>query len=228
MAIVLIAAQFLKRGLLGDSSAEERECITKNSPRTNIVKDYPLSQAVYTLQFWLIFILFFCFGCCVYAIQVHIAPHITDTGISTARAAGMLAVVGATGIVGRIGLGSLGDRIGKKKAFIIGFILIIAALSWLLTAHEIWQFYLFAVVFGAAFGNGIANQAPLVATFFGMKSHGILLGFLCMGYTFGAAGGPIILGHMYDIAGNYQSAFITIIVIALAGLFATFLLRRFK
>ncbi len=228
VAIVLIAAQFLKRAptdtVVGGKTANEEEKDGYKVPP----EGFSLAKAIHTSQFWLIYLLFFCFGYCVYAVQVHIAPHITDIGISSTSAANVLAVAGATGIAGRIGLGSLGDRIGNKNAFAISYVLILLALIWLLPAGEVWKFYIFAILFGAAFGNGIANQSPMVAAFFGMRSHGILLGFLGMGYTFGAAIGPTVLGYMYDIAGNYHTAFIVTIGVASAGLAATLLLKQNK
>lgn len=227
LVILVVAAQFLKRPSHTALTAESEKTAGKNEGKSGTA-DFPLSRAIRTHQFWFIYILFFCFGFCVFALQVHVVPHVTDIGISSTKAANILAVAGATGIIGRIGLGSLGDRIGNKKSFIIVFTLFLAALILLLPAGEIWEFYLVAILFGLTFGNGVANQSPLVATFFGLKSHGVLLGFLAMGYTFGAAAGPTVLGYMYDMAGNYQFAFIVTIIVAVLGLIATLLLKHFK
>ena len=58
--------------------------------------EFSLKEATGTGQFWLVFFLFFCLGFCLYAIQIHLAPHATDIGLSTATAASILAVMGGS------------------------------------------------------------------------------------------------------------------------------------
>lgn len=107
-----------------------------------------LKEAAGTAQFWLFFIGFFCYGFCLFAIMVHIVPHAIDLGISTATAANILALMGGASIVGNLALGNLGDRIGNRWVYVIGFILMSVSLFWLLVANQAWALFLFAVVFG--------------------------------------------------------------------------------
>ena len=87
-----------------------------------------------------------------HTIMVHIVPHAIDLGISAAKAASILAICGGLSIVGRVVLGTAGDRIGNKQAFLIGLVLVAATLFWLVPATELWMLYVFAPVFGFAFG----------------------------------------------------------------------------
>ena len=105
-------------------------------------------------------------------------------------------------------LGGLADKIGNRWVFVIGFILMVAALSWLVPASQLWMLYLFAVVFAIAHGGMGAAESPLVAGLFGLRSHGLIYGVIHIGFTFGAAVGPLVTGYIFDITGSYQIAFL--------------------
>ena len=186
---------------------------------------FSLKEAVYTRQFWLVFAVIFCFGFSVYTIVVHIVPHATELGISIASAATILAASGGLDIVGRVVLGSAGDRIGNRQVFIISFILLSVALFWVVPAKEIWMLYLFAAVVGFAHGGMGATEAPLVAGLFGLSSLGLIMGVVALGFTIGAGVGPFMAGYIFDVTGSYQLAFLVCAAIGIVGLVLTALLR---
>lgn len=222
---VVLAAQFLRRDptqarqkLYSGSEGEKQEPISETHPLS-------LREAVHTQQFWLTSGMFFCLGFCVYTIMAHIVLHAIGLGISSISAANILAIIGGLSIAGRIVLGSAADRFGNRQVFIIGFILLAAALFWLAPAKEAWGLYLFAVVFGFAFGCAV-SESPLVAELFGLSSHGLILGVInLLGFTFGAAVGPLIAGYISDMTSSYQLAFIICAAMSVAGLILTALLR---
>jgi OFA family oxalate/formate antiporter-like MFS transporter len=93
----------------------------------------------------------------------------------------------------------------------------------------LWGLYLFAAVFGFAFGGCAAAESPLVAGLFGLTSHGLILGVMnLLGFTFGAAVGPFIAGHIFDITSSYQLAFIVAGAVSVGGLVLTVLLSPIK
>jgi MFS family permease len=67
--------------------------------------------------------------------------------------------------------------------------------------------------------------SPLQAELFGIKSHGLILGVIGLGYTIGAAIGPVVVGFLFDKLGNYQIAFVTTAVTAVAGFILIWLLK---
>jgi len=141
-------------------------------------------------------------------IMVHIVIHATDLGISAASAVNILAIIGGLGVAGRIIMGSAGDRIGNKLAITICFILMSAALLWLLATKELWMFYLFAVVFGFGYGGYSPLLSLMVAELFGLSSLGVILGAVTFSITIGAAIGPTLAGRIFDITSSYQPAFL--------------------
>jgi MFS family permease len=58
-----------------------------------------------------------------------------------------------------------------------------------------------------------------------LSSHGLILGVMnLLGFTFGAAIGPLIAGHIFDMTSSYQLAFIVSGAVSAAGLILTVLL----
>ncbi len=227
--VVVLAAQFLKRspGMVEKFADDVNE--KQPEMNNNVSRDLSLKEAVHTVQFWLVAIVFFCFGYIAYGMMVHIVPHITRLEISDINAANVLAVNGGVGIVGNFVLGGLvGDRIGNRKALIIGFILSTAALLWLVPVKELWMFYLFAVVFGLGLGSMGTSESPLVARLFGLTSHGLIYGVMGLGFTAGGAVGPVIIGYICDVTGSYQPAFMVCAALGIIGLILMVMLRPTK
>ena len=225
LVAVILVAQLLRREPgrptrrpNGGTEAQKQEPVPE--PR-----QFSLRQAARTRQLWLVSGMFFCFGFSVYTIMAHIALDAIGLGISPANAANILATIGGLSIVGRIALGSAADRFGDRQVFIVGFILMAAALFWLVPTGELWGLYLFAAVFGFAFGGCATSEAPLVAKLFGLSSHGLILGVINLfGFTLGAAVGPLMAGYLFDTTGSYQLAFIIAGAVSVAGLVLTVLL----
>lgn len=225
LGVVVLAAQLLRR----DPARTRRRAFDggEQERQESVAETGSLSlrQAGRTRQFWLTSGMFFCFGFCVYTVLTHIVLHATGLGISSTSAANILAAAGGLSIAGRIVLGSAADRFGNRRVFIIGFILMAATLFWLVPARELWALYLFAVVFGFAFGGCATSESPLVAGLFGLRSHGLILGVINLfGFTLGAAVGPLIGGYIFDSTSSYQLAFIVCGALSVAGLILTVLL----
>jgi MFS family permease len=227
VALVLVA-QLLRRDPAqvkqrpyGENEGGKQEFVSET-------RSLSLRESVHTRQFWLVSGMFFCFGFCVFSIMVHIVPHAIDLGIPSISAANILATIGGLSILGRIGLGSAADRIGNRQAFIIGFILMSAALFWLTSGKELWGLYLFAIIFGFAFGGCGASESPLVAGLFGLKSHGLILGVITFGFCTGAAVGPFLAGYIFDVRNSYSVAFLICAAISVIGLILTLLLTPLK
>lgn len=184
-----------------------------------------LREAIHTRQFWTICVAYLTIFFCINTILVHIAPHAMDLGISATNAAGILSTIGGVSMVGRLVMGNAGDRVGNKWAIVICFLILVAALSWLQLAKELWMLYLFAGIYGFAHGGFFALISPIVAGLFGMSSHGVILGMvLCCG-TIGGAIGPVLAGHIFDITHSYQLAFLILVVFSIIGLTLTTSLR---
>jgi len=224
LVVVIVAAQFLRRDPSQMGLAPYVEKGRKVQELELWVDEFSLREAIYTRQFWVLFAMYFSFGFCFYAVVVHIVPHVTELGISAATAANILATIGGLSIIGKVVLGNVADRIGNRQVFIIGFVLMSAALFWLAPAKEVWMLYLFAAIFGLAYGACASSESPLVARLFGLSSHGLILGIMGLGFTGGAAVSPFLTGYIFDVNGSYQVAFFVLGAVGIFGLIFTILL----
>lgn len=184
-----------------------------------------VQNAIRTKQFWIICILFLSGNFCVQTVLVHIVPHATDIGISAIAAATIVSAIGVTSIGGKVGLGSAIDRIGSKRVEIIVFVLVPISFLWLLVANELWMLYLFALVFGVAYGGFSAVMSPILADFFGLRLLGTIFGLAMFASQTGGAIGSLIAGHIYDINKSYFGAFILCVILGILGLILSILLK---
>lgn len=225
LLFVVIATQFLKRDPTQMRQLPEGESEGKYQTAKSVTNSFSFKEAVKTTQFWIVFGMFFCYGFGTYAIVVHIVQHAIDLKISPVSAANILAARGAMVILGNYILGALADRVGNRQIYIIGFVMMSAALLWLSLAEKEWMLYLFIVVAGFVSGGMGASESPLTARLFGISSHGLIYGVVHVGFTIGAAAGPFITGYIFDLTGDYQSAFLTCAAFGIIGLILTVILR---
>jgi MFS family permease len=224
--IVIIVTQFIRKdpielGQLADGVDKIGEQPGANPSSRGL----SFREAIFSGQFWVVFFMFFCLGFCTFAIIVHVAPHAIELRIPAVVAAAILATIGGLGMIGRVVMGRAADIFGSKRAFMIGFILMSAALLGLMPVKMVWLVFVLAGLFGFANGTCVASQSPLVALLFGLSSHGVILGFLSFGFTSGGAFGPWLSGIIFDIAGSYRLAFLMCAAVSLIGLFLTSFLK---
>ncbi|GAI82102.1 unnamed protein product, partial [marine sediment metagenome] len=228
LVIGVLAAQFLRRdptkmGLVPYGQHEEGE---KGS--ASGAAGYTLKEATETWQFWMLTLIFFCLGYCIFSIVVHLVPHVTDLGISATTAANMLAVMGALGIISGVVLGGAIDKIGNRWVCAITFIMIAVSVLGLAAVTQIWMLYLLAVVYGLSSGGGAITESTLIVELFGMKSHGSILGVVSFAFTVGGALGPFLTGYIFDITAGYQLAFLICVAVAAVAIIALATLRPIK
>jgi len=185
-------------------------------------------QALRTRQLWMTCVLFFCLGFSLFSTMVHIAPHTTDIGFTAASGAMVISIIGIASILGKIGMGYFADRIGSRPGWIICFIIMAAEMTWVIWAADLWALYLFAAVFGVAYGGMVSMESPTVAELFGLRAHGVILGTASFAFTVGASLGPLQAGFIYDLTLSYRNAFIVIGGVAVVGFMTALLLRPIR
>jgi len=228
LAIIVLAAQFLRGypAQMGQTPYGEAEVKGKDLSLT--AKGFSLQEAIRTRQFWTFGVVMACFAYCVQAIMVHVAPHAQELGASPTIAASILAIIGGGSIVGRIVLGSTGDRVGNRLTAIFCFVSLSATLFWLSTTTRVWPLYTFAIIYSLGYGGFVALQSPMVAELFGLGSHGVIMGSIAFGSTIGGAVGPVLSGYLFDVTSSYSQAFLLCAILAVIGLILVWLLRPIK
>ena len=224
-AFIILAAQFLRRdpgqkGLV-PYGADEAGAADLNATEAG----FSLREAIHLRQFWMLCALCVSTFFCIDTIMVHIVPHGVDLGISAASAATILAVIGGVSMVGRVVMGSAGDRVGSRLAISICFPIMAVALFWLQIAQELWMLYFFAAVYGFAHGGFFALLSPLVAELFGLGSHGVIFGIVIFSGALGGSLGPVLVGYIFDVTNSYQLGFLACALLAVISFILALLLR---
>jgi MFS family permease len=187
-----------------------------------------LREALRTRQFWTLCAAYLTVVFCLMIVMVHIVPFAMDINVSPTKAAGVLSTIGGVSMVGRFFSGLAIDRIGSRRVMIFCFFLLVAGLLWLQLAKELWMIYLFAVIYGIAHGGFFTTFSPIVAEFFGIKSHGALFGIAMFSGTFGGAIGPFLAGYIFDVTGGYGLAIWICILMSALGFVLISLLKPVK
>jgi len=225
LVFVIAIAQLLRRDPEQMRQLPDGEEKANADSLNSANEGFSLRKATHTRQFWVICAMFFCVEFITMIIYVHVVPHVIDLGISMTNATSVLAAIGGVSIVGRLVMGSAGDRIGHKLAMTFCFLILVVALFWLQFAEELWMLYLFVVIYAIANGGLYTLISPMAAELFGMGSHGVILGIVVFSSTIGGAVGPVLAGHIFDVSGSYQLAFLICVVVSVIGLVLCLLLR---
>jgi len=225
LIFIIGAAQLLRRdpGQMGQFPDGRMNAATGDRPDSE--SGLTLQQALRNPQFWMLCTINLLAAFCMLTILVHIVAHATDIGIDTLKAAGILSTIGGVSMVGRLCVGMAIDRVGTRKCLIGCLILLIASLLWLCTARGIWMLYLFAAIYGIAHGGIFTLMSPIVAEFFGLRSHGVFFGIVAFTGTVGGSVGPVLAGLVFDVTQSYQLIFLILVGLAIAGLILTVMLK---
>ncbi|MDP2729045.1 MAG: MFS transporter [Dehalococcoidales bacterium] len=182
-------------------------------------------QALRTRSFWLFNLLWLSSAFSLFLLLTHVVPHITDMGFSSIQAATFLSLNGIAAMAGGIIMGTVSDRVGKKRTAVICSLLSVGFVLSLVWADKLWVLYLVAVVLGfAQGGEGIATTA-LIADTFGVANIGKIMGTLSVSWGIGAGLGPVSGGLIYDKIGDYALAFMIMAVMTLVRALFIILIR---
>jgi MFS family permease len=187
-----------------------------------------LKQALRTRPFWLICILYFFVNICVQVVMVHLVNYATDLKIAALTAATLVSMIGIGGIIGRLAMGSIADKIGSFNSLIITCILLAVSLVWLIFSQELWMLYIFAILFGFAYGGEVPQMPIMVGHFFGLQAVMALAGAMSAATRAGGALGSWLGGKIFDITQSYSTAFIMMAVVAFLALATSLWLKRSK
>jgi len=172
-------------------------------------------QAARTKAFWLLFALYGSLDFSIQMVMIHLDAYAKDVGLAPMLAATILGVVGGGSIPGKIAVGSISDKIGRKASFFTCLLLMAVMMLWLMEARQPWQFYLFSALFGFSYGGCIPLFPAASADWFGTKFHGTIFGLISISCGIGGSSGPFLAGYIHDVTGSYEPA----IIIAAAVLF---------
>jgi MFS family permease len=227
--IMIPLAQFIKKdpAQMGQRAYGETVDMQDNTIVDGI-QGLSFSEAMRTSPFWIFGTIQFLWLYCQQTVAVHIVPYAIEIGIAEIAAASILSVLAVFNIAGRISVGFISDKLGIRHTLSFCLILLTIAVGWLYFAEEIWAFYVFAFVFGLAYGC-IAPMHMLVSSeLFGLKSLGVIFAVIGLYGTIGGALGPAFMGYIFDATGSYNMILVALPFICLIATFLGLVLVKYK
>jgi len=168
-----------------------------------------ISGLVLSSSFILLFVAIFLGDIPIYISLTHIVPYSLDRGVTETSASVVLGMIGGAGIAGRLGMGIISDKIGRKVGLMLCFAGMGGSIMWLVIADTYLSLLIFSIVFGFSYGGFVALLSPFAMDLFGKHSLGAVIGLLYASAGFGALIAPSMAGRMFDMYGSYTIPFIT-------------------
>jgi sugar phosphate permease len=151
------------------------------------------------------------------AVQGHMIPYFQqDIGLTAAWAAVVMSMVFIISGIGRIGGGYLLDRMDYRLvlavvAAMMGFALLYLQVVPVKTVSATLPF---ALMFGVSFGCLVPMRGAVGSIMFGTRTIGGILGLLQGGPIAAGVIGPLVMGLIFDLHGNYSAAIWGLIAIS--------------
>jgi MFS family permease len=140
-----------------------------------------------------------------------------DRHFTQRDAAGVLSLVLAFSIAGRLIMGWLADRFPKKYVMLLTYLLVAAGIPLLFLGTTRPVLYISAAVFGIGLGGDYMIIPLMTAEIFGVEILGRLLGVILTVGGVADAAAPWLIGRLRDATGSYFDSCIVLVGMALLG-----------
>jgi MFS family permease len=140
-----------------------------------------------------------------------------DRHFTQRDAAGILSLVLAFSIAGRLLIGWLADRFSKKYVMLLTYLLVAAGIPLLFLGTSRIALYSSAAIFGVGLGGDYMIIPLVTAEIFGMQILGRLLGVLLAAGAVADAAAPWLIGRLRDTTGSYSVSCAVLVALALLG-----------
>jgi len=189
------------------------------APVSAATKESPsLREAFRRVPFYLLTIGSMCSIAAVSGTQQNLKLYLSlDRHFSQADAAGVLSLVLAFSIAGRLLIGWMADRFAKKYVMLLTYLLVAAGIPLLLLASNRLLLWLSAAIFGIGLGGDYMIIPLVTAEIFGVEILGRLLGVILTAGGVADAVAPWAIGRLRDATGSYASACFVLVGVALLG-----------
>lgn len=138
------------------------------------------------------------------AIISHLAPLLTDRGLSMREAATALSVVGVCGLTGRLVTGYVLDRLFAARVSMVLFLFTIAALLPIATGSRV-EAFAGAGLLGFVAGGESDITPYLLSRYYSLRHFSLLYGCAWTAFAIGTALGPYLMGVLFTRTGTYQA-----------------------
>jgi MFS family permease len=159
------------------------------------------------------------------AVVLHIMPYLDSVGVARSTAGFVAAAVPLFSIIGRLGLGWLGDHMDKRHALAISFGLMVLGMLSLSFAERQWIILPFLLFFSPGFGGSTVLRGSILRENFGREYFGKLIGIIMGSAAVGGIFGPTLAGWVYDTLGDYRPVWVSFSILSCLAIGVAFMMK---
>ena len=183
-------------------------------------------DALASAPFWQIAGGYFVCGVTTAMISTHFVPYAVEEGFTAKQGAFAFSLLSGLNVIGVMGAGMLGDRLGRKNVLCAVYLTRAAAFAILLTAPGLWGLFGFAVVSGFSWFGTVPLTTSLTAEVYGLRHIGALSGLVYLAHAIGGALAVQLAGTLKDVQGDYTLPLSAGGLLLLAAAAASFAIRE--
>jgi MFS family permease len=207
---IIIAFLRLSPDRLGLYPDGDKPRLSLENPSARLAGGWTMAQVIRSPAFW--FVIIASFGAIgpLRMLTVHQLAAIEDGGVDRLFAASIIGLTGAITIFAFIFWGGLSDRIGRRWAYLLGSICLLAAIGLLAnlpsTGTTIWLIA-YALMVGLGEGSRSSLITAVANDLYPGDAVGAVNGAVGSAFGAGAALFPWFAGRIYDQSATYTLAF---------------------
>jgi len=180
---------------------------TPNQTSHRADRDFTLSEALKTWQWYALWLLLFLNTCAGISIISQEAPLFQEeAGVTAAIAASMVGLASIGNAVGRVFWAWTSDLITRRATFFVMFVAQILLFWFLPNIATAWFLTIVTFVVLMCYGGGFGTMPAFTADYFGPKNVGPIYGLMLTAWGFASVFGPLLIAHMRETAGSYRGA----------------------
>lgn len=177
-------------------------------------------EALRTSAFWLLVSGHTLALFAVSSMSVHLIPYLVDQHhIEIGVAATVAAAMTGVSWLGQLLGGHLGDRLEKRRIAAVCMAGHTAAMGIMIVSASLIPLALGACLHGVSWGMRGPLMMAVRAEYFGRRAFATIEGFAAVITAMGLFLGPVVMGFIADVTGDYRAGFAFIACMTLAGMF---------
>ncbi|MBX9780386.1 MAG: MFS transporter [Chitinophagaceae bacterium] len=150
-----------------------------------------------------------------------------DLLLHVAQSGKLQGVFFTCGLLGKFLFGFLGDKFDVKKIMLLSVVnMFLGCLFLYLSLHDKNFVIPCAIVFGLGYSGTFTMIQLYIINLFGGAAYGTILGLLSFIDTICASVGVAVLGSMRKANGNYEKAFVVMLILTLISIVITFIINQ--
>src|SRR5882724_7157407 len=168
-------------------------------------RDYTLSEALKTWQWYALWLLLFLNTLAGISIISQEAPIFEElVGVGAVVAASMVGLVSIGNALGRVFWAWVSDLITRRATFFVMFVGQVLLFWFLPSVTAVSLMTMVAFVVLMCYGGGFGTMPAFAADYFGSKNVGPIYGLMLTAWGCASAVGPLLIAYMRQTTGSYR------------------------